>query len=170
MCSHLLVYVKQTALWMLVSPQWLKNIHFAVAGQICVQRTPWPTTMTSRCTALRKPPPARPAPCCWGTSSCQTSAPVFLFFERAWNWISPSVASRGIFFQGYRCSRCKMAAHKECLGRVQGCGRNSGGYLRVCVLSTDVSELWPLTLLLSSFTDHSGTIKKVRLHWSLSAH
>ncbi|XP_029901427.1 proto-oncogene vav [Myripristis murdjan] len=40
---------------------------------------------------------------------------------------------RGIFFQGYRCTRCKMAAHKECLGRVPTCGRNS---------------------------DHSGTIKK----------
>uniref|UniRef100_A0A673N0A6 Proto-oncogene vav-like n=1 Tax=Sinocyclocheilus rhinocerous TaxID=307959 RepID=A0A673N0A6_9TELE len=33
---------------------------------------------------------------------------------------------RGIFYQGYRCSRCKMAAHKECLGRVPACGRNSG--------------------------------------------
>ncbi|KAF6736461.1 Proto-oncogene vav [Oryzias melastigma] len=33
---------------------------------------------------------------------------------------------RGTFFQGYQCSRCKMAAHKECLGRVPGCGRNSG--------------------------------------------
>uniref|UniRef100_A0A672KNS9 Vav guanine nucleotide exchange factor 1 n=1 Tax=Sinocyclocheilus grahami TaxID=75366 RepID=A0A672KNS9_SINGR len=33
---------------------------------------------------------------------------------------------RGIFYQGYRCSRCRMAAHKECLGRVPACGRNSG--------------------------------------------
>uniref|UniRef100_A0A672KYP6 Vav guanine nucleotide exchange factor 1 n=1 Tax=Sinocyclocheilus grahami TaxID=75366 RepID=A0A672KYP6_SINGR len=32
---------------------------------------------------------------------------------------------RGIFYQGYRCSRCRMAAHKECLGRVPACGRNS---------------------------------------------
>lgn len=32
---------------------------------------------------------------------------------------------RGIFFQGYRCTRCKMAAHKECLGRVAGCGRST---------------------------------------------
>ncbi|XP_017313088.1 proto-oncogene vav [Ictalurus punctatus] len=32
---------------------------------------------------------------------------------------------RGIFYQGYRCSRCKMAAHKECLGRVPMCGRNA---------------------------------------------
>ncbi|CAL8331013.1 unnamed protein product [Lota lota] len=33
---------------------------------------------------------------------------------------------RGIFFQGYRCSHCKMAAHKECLGRVPVCGRKTG--------------------------------------------
>ncbi|KAK3530596.1 hypothetical protein QTP86_028831, partial [Hemibagrus guttatus] len=32
---------------------------------------------------------------------------------------------RGIFYQGYRCTRCKMAAHKECLGRVPVCGRNA---------------------------------------------
>uniref|UniRef100_A0A3P9M4H4 Osteoclast-stimulating factor 1 n=1 Tax=Oryzias latipes TaxID=8090 RepID=A0A3P9M4H4_ORYLA len=35
---------------------------------------------------------------------------------------------RGTFFQGYQCSRCKMPAHKECLGRVSACGRNSGQY------------------------------------------
>ncbi|XP_056135582.1 proto-oncogene vav-like [Lampris incognitus] len=32
---------------------------------------------------------------------------------------------RGIFFQGYRCTRCKMAGHKECLGRIPFCGQNS---------------------------------------------
>ncbi|XP_062866765.1 proto-oncogene vav-like isoform X1 [Trichomycterus rosablanca] len=32
---------------------------------------------------------------------------------------------RGIYYQGYQCSRCKMAAHKECLGRVPVCGRNA---------------------------------------------
>uniref|UniRef100_A0AAR2J8H1 Vav guanine nucleotide exchange factor 1 n=1 Tax=Pygocentrus nattereri TaxID=42514 RepID=A0AAR2J8H1_PYGNA len=45
---------------------------------------------------------------------------------------------RGIFFQGYRCSRCKMAAHKECLGRVPACGRsseNSGTLKKVSVIS-----------------------------------
>uniref|UniRef100_A0A3B5AAT4 Osteoclast-stimulating factor 1 n=1 Tax=Stegastes partitus TaxID=144197 RepID=A0A3B5AAT4_9TELE len=50
-----------------------------------------------------------------------------------------SMLLRGIFFQGYRCTRCKMAAHKECLGRVPACGRNS---------------------------DNSGNTKKVRLHLS----
>lgn len=37
-----------------------------------------------------------------------------------------SFSIRGIFYQGYRCTRCKMAAHKECLGRVPPCGRNAG--------------------------------------------
>ncbi|XP_063059475.1 proto-oncogene vav-like isoform X2 [Engraulis encrasicolus] len=37
---------------------------------------------------------------------------------------------RGIFFQGYRCTRCKMAAHKECLGRVPTCGRENSGTLK----------------------------------------
>uniref|UniRef100_H2UD66 Osteoclast-stimulating factor 1 n=1 Tax=Takifugu rubripes TaxID=31033 RepID=H2UD66_TAKRU len=42
-----------------------------------------------------------------------------------------SMLLRGIFFQGYRCTRCKMAAHKECLGRVDVCGRNSGQCSRI---------------------------------------
>lgn len=34
---------------------------------------------------------------------------------------------RGTFFQGYRCNRCKSAAHKECLGRVPPCGKQDSG-------------------------------------------
>ncbi|KAM4700473.1 proto-oncogene vav isoform 1-T1 [Discoglossus pictus] len=30
---------------------------------------------------------------------------------------------RGLFFQGYRCCRCRAPAHKECLGRVPCCGK-----------------------------------------------
>uniref|UniRef100_A0A7N8XBW7 Osteoclast-stimulating factor 1 n=1 Tax=Mastacembelus armatus TaxID=205130 RepID=A0A7N8XBW7_9TELE len=40
----------------------------------------------------------------------------------------------GTFFQGYLCSRCKMAAHKECLGRVPACGRNSEQKNRTFIL------------------------------------
>uniref|UniRef100_A0A8B9QLD2 Vav guanine nucleotide exchange factor 1 n=1 Tax=Apteryx owenii TaxID=8824 RepID=A0A8B9QLD2_APTOW len=40
---------------------------------------------------------------------------------------------RGIFYQGYRCSRCRAPAHKECLGRVGPCGKSGHVY-------------WPLTL------------------------
>ncbi|XP_061626282.1 proto-oncogene vav-like isoform X1 [Phyllopteryx taeniolatus] len=36
-----------------------------------------------------------------------------------------SMMLRGIFFQGYRCTRCKIAAHKECLGILPTCGRSS---------------------------------------------
>ncbi|XP_063810174.1 proto-oncogene vav [Pseudophryne corroboree] len=34
---------------------------------------------------------------------------------------------RGTFFQGYRCSNCRVPAHKECLGRVPCCGRQDSG-------------------------------------------
>uniref|UniRef100_A0A3Q3WD22 Osteoclast-stimulating factor 1 n=1 Tax=Mola mola TaxID=94237 RepID=A0A3Q3WD22_MOLML len=47
-------------------------------------------------------------------------------FEDTTSCKACSMLLRGIFFQGYRCTRCKMAAHKECLGRVHGCGRNPG--------------------------------------------
>ncbi|XP_047434565.1 proto-oncogene vav-like isoform X2 [Mugil cephalus] len=46
-------------------------------------------------------------------------------FEDTTSCKACSMLLRGIFFQGYRCTRCKMAAHKECLGRVPACGRNS---------------------------------------------
>uniref|UniRef100_A0A8L0DTE6 Vav guanine nucleotide exchange factor 1 n=1 Tax=Oncorhynchus mykiss TaxID=8022 RepID=A0A8L0DTE6_ONCMY len=53
-------------------------------------------------------------------------------FEDTTSCKACSMLLRGIFFQGYRCSRCRMAAHKECLGRVPGCGRNSGRTTKVC--------------------------------------
>uniref|UniRef100_A0A8C6XLA2 Vav guanine nucleotide exchange factor 1 n=1 Tax=Naja naja TaxID=35670 RepID=A0A8C6XLA2_NAJNA len=34
---------------------------------------------------------------------------------------------RGTFYQGYRCSKCRSPAHKECLGRVSQCGKSSSG-------------------------------------------
>ncbi|XP_062243821.1 proto-oncogene vav-like isoform X1 [Platichthys flesus] len=46
-------------------------------------------------------------------------------FEDTTSCKACSMLLRGIFFQGYRCTRCKMAAHKECLGRVPPCGRSS---------------------------------------------
>uniref|UniRef100_A0AAQ5ZJ71 Osteoclast-stimulating factor 1 n=1 Tax=Amphiprion ocellaris TaxID=80972 RepID=A0AAQ5ZJ71_AMPOC len=53
-------------------------------------------------------------------------------FEETTSCRACSMLLRGIFFQGYRCTRCKMAAHKECLGRVPACGRNSGLYTCIC--------------------------------------
>ncbi|XP_038600591.1 guanine nucleotide exchange factor VAV3 isoform X1 [Tachyglossus aculeatus] len=34
---------------------------------------------------------------------------------------------RGTFFQGYLCSKCGARAHKECLGRLDNCGRVNSG-------------------------------------------
>uniref|UniRef100_A0A669Q400 Vav guanine nucleotide exchange factor 3 n=1 Tax=Phasianus colchicus TaxID=9054 RepID=A0A669Q400_PHACC len=42
---------------------------------------------------------------------------------------------RGTFYQGYLCSKCGAGAHKECLGRLDNCGRaNSGGLPRMQVI------------------------------------
>uniref|UniRef100_A0A672Z7F5 Osteoclast-stimulating factor 1 n=1 Tax=Sphaeramia orbicularis TaxID=375764 RepID=A0A672Z7F5_9TELE len=57
-------------------------------------------------------------------------------FEETTSCKACSMLLRGIFFQGYRCTRCKMAAHKECLGRVPACGRNSGLYKYICLNKT----------------------------------
>ncbi|XP_056594021.1 guanine nucleotide exchange factor VAV3 [Triplophysa dalaica] len=47
-------------------------------------------------------------------------------FETTTSCSSCKMLLRGVFYQGYRCSKCGVGAHKECLGRVD-----------VCVKSTD---------------------------------
>uniref|UniRef100_A0A8C9T2X3 Osteoclast-stimulating factor 1 n=1 Tax=Scleropages formosus TaxID=113540 RepID=A0A8C9T2X3_SCLFO len=42
-------------------------------------------------------------------------------FEETTSCRACQMLLRGIFFQGYRCTRCKASAHKECLGRVPAC-------------------------------------------------
>uniref|UniRef100_A0A8C5AAI7 Vav guanine nucleotide exchange factor 1 n=1 Tax=Gadus morhua TaxID=8049 RepID=A0A8C5AAI7_GADMO len=56
-------------------------------------------------------------------------------FEETASCNACSMLLRGIFFQGYCCSHCKMAAHKECLGRVPVCGRRTGTVYEMCVFS-----------------------------------
>ncbi|XP_072567868.1 proto-oncogene vav isoform X1 [Paramormyrops kingsleyae] len=46
-------------------------------------------------------------------------------FEETTSCRACQMLLRGIFFQGYQCTRCKAPAHKECLGRVAPCGKNS---------------------------------------------
>uniref|UniRef100_A0A8D3CJI3 Vav guanine nucleotide exchange factor 1 n=1 Tax=Scophthalmus maximus TaxID=52904 RepID=A0A8D3CJI3_SCOMX len=67
-------------------------------------------------------------------------------FEETSSCKACSMLLRGIFFQGYRCTRCKMAAHKECLGRVSACGRNSG-----LPYHLTISSFSPSSLLRSGF-------------------
>uniref|UniRef100_A0A8C4YRZ5 Vav guanine nucleotide exchange factor 1 n=1 Tax=Gopherus evgoodei TaxID=1825980 RepID=A0A8C4YRZ5_9SAUR len=49
-------------------------------------------------------------------------------FEENASCKSCQMLLRGTFYQGYRCSRCKAPAHKECLGRVSPCGKSSSDY------------------------------------------
>uniref|UniRef100_A0A3P8UTZ5 Osteoclast-stimulating factor 1 n=1 Tax=Cynoglossus semilaevis TaxID=244447 RepID=A0A3P8UTZ5_CYNSE len=54
-------------------------------------------------------------------------------FEETTSCKACSMLLRGTFFQGYRCTRCKMAAHKECLSRLPACGRTGGILDRYCL-------------------------------------
>ncbi|XP_041064893.1 guanine nucleotide exchange factor VAV3 isoform X1 [Carcharodon carcharias] len=44
-------------------------------------------------------------------------------FERITYCQACQMLLRGIFYQGYLCTRCGTGAHKECLGRVSTCGK-----------------------------------------------
>ncbi|XP_041127021.1 guanine nucleotide exchange factor VAV3-like isoform X1 [Polyodon spathula] len=44
-------------------------------------------------------------------------------FERITSCSSCHMLLRGIFYQGYLCSKCGSGAHKECLGRLETCGK-----------------------------------------------
>ncbi|KAM3914829.1 guanine nucleotide exchange factor VAV3 isoform 1-T1 [Leptodactylus fuscus] len=50
-------------------------------------------------------------------------------FERVTSCKVCQMLLRGTFFQGYFCSKCGTGAHKECLGRVDTCGRGESGTL-----------------------------------------
>ncbi|KAG8555981.1 hypothetical protein GDO81_017888 [Engystomops pustulosus] len=51
-------------------------------------------------------------------------------FERVTSCKVCQMLLRGTFFQGYFCSKCGTGAHKECLGRVDTCGRGDSGTLK----------------------------------------
>ncbi|XP_051737617.1 guanine nucleotide exchange factor VAV3 [Ctenopharyngodon idella] len=46
-------------------------------------------------------------------------------FETTTSCSSCKMLLRGVFYQGYRCSKCGAGAHKECLGRVDVCAKSS---------------------------------------------
>ncbi|XP_055364029.1 guanine nucleotide exchange factor VAV3 isoform X2 [Betta splendens] len=51
-------------------------------------------------------------------------------FERITSCNSCHMLLRGIFYQGYLCSKCGLGAHKECLGRFGCCGKTDPGSVR----------------------------------------
>uniref|UniRef100_A0A671N3D9 Guanine nucleotide exchange factor VAV3-like n=1 Tax=Sinocyclocheilus anshuiensis TaxID=1608454 RepID=A0A671N3D9_9TELE len=46
-------------------------------------------------------------------------------FETTTSCSSCEMLLRGVFYQGYRCSKCGAGAHKECLGRVDVCVKST---------------------------------------------
>uniref|UniRef100_A0A8D0CLL0 Vav guanine nucleotide exchange factor 3 n=1 Tax=Scleropages formosus TaxID=113540 RepID=A0A8D0CLL0_SCLFO len=58
-------------------------------------------------------------------------------FERITSCSSCHMLLRGIFNQGYQCSRCGAGAHKECLGRFDACGKTSPGEVWGAVLGEE---------------------------------
>ncbi|XP_030636172.1 proto-oncogene vav [Chanos chanos] len=64
-------------------------------------------------------------------------------FEETTSCRACQMLLRGIFFQGYRCTRCKMAGHKECLGRVPACGKNSGNHCNKTMRSASQRQTKP---------------------------
>uniref|UniRef100_A0A3Q1JIL6 Vav guanine nucleotide exchange factor 3 n=1 Tax=Anabas testudineus TaxID=64144 RepID=A0A3Q1JIL6_ANATE len=53
-------------------------------------------------------------------------------FERITSCNSCHMLLRGIFNQGYLCSKCGLGAHKECLGRFGSCGKTGNTPLLGC--------------------------------------
>ncbi|KAA0704676.1 Guanine nucleotide exchange factor VAV3 [Triplophysa tibetana] len=51
-------------------------------------------------------------------------------FETTTSCSSCKMLLRGVFYQGYRCSKCGVGAHKECLGRVDVCVKSAA--TRLC--------------------------------------
>uniref|UniRef100_UPI0037E80E7A guanine nucleotide exchange factor VAV3 isoform X2 n=1 Tax=Semicossyphus pulcher TaxID=241346 RepID=UPI0037E80E7A len=51
-------------------------------------------------------------------------------FERITSCNFCHMLLRGIFYQGYLCSKCGLGAHKECLGRFGSCGKTDPGSVR----------------------------------------
>uniref|UniRef100_A0AAY5EIN8 Vav guanine nucleotide exchange factor 3 n=1 Tax=Electrophorus electricus TaxID=8005 RepID=A0AAY5EIN8_ELEEL len=67
-------------------------------------------------------------------------------FDRITACSSCKMLLRGIFNQGYQCSKCGEGAHKECLGRVAMCGKGStsGGSMPSHLAKHTPNTLLPL--------------------------
>uniref|UniRef100_A0A8C4IED1 Vav guanine nucleotide exchange factor 3 n=1 Tax=Dicentrarchus labrax TaxID=13489 RepID=A0A8C4IED1_DICLA len=63
-------------------------------------------------------------------------------FERITSCNSCHMLLRGIFNQGYLCSKCGLGAHKECLGRFGCCGKTGNTYAGTnCILLTGLPKM-----------------------------
>ncbi|KAK1794870.1 hypothetical protein P4O66_010071, partial [Electrophorus voltai] len=76
-------------------------------------------------------------------------------FDRITACSSCKMLLRGIFNQGYQCSKCGEGAHKECLGRVAMCGKGStsGGSMPSHLAKHTPNTLLPLHVPLQHSVD-----------------
>uniref|UniRef100_A0A3Q1BXV5 Vav guanine nucleotide exchange factor 3 n=1 Tax=Amphiprion ocellaris TaxID=80972 RepID=A0A3Q1BXV5_AMPOC len=68
-------------------------------------------------------------------------------FERITSCNSCHMLLRGVFNQGYLCSKCGLGAHKECLGRFGCCGK-TGNFIAQPHISIDAFHLAGLPKML----------------------
>lgn len=54
---------------------------------------------------------------------CVTHSPVFATFGEPTLCVVCDRLLRGTFYQGYRCSACGQAVHKECIATFKDCGK-----------------------------------------------
>ncbi|OQV19931.1 Protein vav [Hypsibius exemplaris] len=59
------------------------------------------------------------------SKKCATHLPVFATFGEPTLCVVCDRLLRGTFFQGYRCSVCSQAVHKECIANFKDCGKPS---------------------------------------------
>uniref|UniRef100_A0A7N8XRR3 Vav 3 guanine nucleotide exchange factor b n=1 Tax=Mastacembelus armatus TaxID=205130 RepID=A0A7N8XRR3_9TELE len=78
-------------------------------------------------------------------------------FERVTSCSFCHLLLRGIFNQGYRCLKCGLGAHKECLGRLGVCGRTAAlhksGHIYSNILFSDEKNSLPRMVVIR---DYSG--------------
>uniref|UniRef100_A0A8C5CSH5 Vav guanine nucleotide exchange factor 3 n=1 Tax=Gadus morhua TaxID=8049 RepID=A0A8C5CSH5_GADMO len=69
-------------------------------------------------------------------------------FDRITSCNSCHMLLRGVFNQGYMCSKCGLGAHKECLGRFGGCGKTACEVRRTPTLSLFLAQFVGLPKML----------------------
>uniref|UniRef100_A0A8C1BGK9 Vav guanine nucleotide exchange factor 3 n=2 Tax=Cyprinus carpio TaxID=7962 RepID=A0A8C1BGK9_CYPCA len=68
-------------------------------------------------------------------------------FETTTSCSSCEMLLRGVFYQGYRCSKCGAGAHKECLGRVDVCVKSSAGDFQPPKKKKKDSGIWKMQVI-----------------------
>lgn len=71
---------------------------------------------------------------------------------------------RGIFYQGYLCSKCGLGAHKECLGRFGCCGKT--GNAPLLINTHKQGQSLPLYCTASYQSSLQASLVLTMCHWT----